>query len=175
MVARYFALIAAVAGYAAFAAPAGAAEYDVARGKYLVQFGGCTDCHTPGHFFGKPDMAKFLAGSDVGFSVPGLGVFAGSNLTPDNATGLGKWTPAQIATAITTGVRPDGRMLAPSMPWRGFAGLTKSDAMAIATYLKSLKPVSNKIAGPFGPSETPTGFVLTIMPAEAFAGLPKPK
>lgn len=175
MVLRRFALIAAFVGFAALSAPAMAADTDVARGKYLVQFGGCTDCHTPGHFFGKPDMTRFLAGSDVGFAVPGLGVFAGSNLTPDNATGLGKWSKDQIVAAITTGVRPDGRMLAPSMPWRGFAGLTKSDAMAIASYLKSLKPVGNKVAGPFGPTETPTGFVLTIMPAEAFAGLPKPK
>ena len=77
MITRHFALVLAMAGFAAFVAPASAADSDVARGKYLVQFGGCTDCHTVGHFFGKPDMAKFLAGSDVGFAVPGLGVFAG--------------------------------------------------------------------------------------------------
>src|SRR5262245_58279841 len=107
----------------------------IARGKYLVQFGGCTDCHTPGHFFGRPDMARFLAGSDLGLEVPGLGVFVAPNLTPDNETGLGNWTKEEIATAIQTGVRPDGRILAPIMPWRGYASLTKSDAAAIAEYL----------------------------------------
>jgi hypothetical protein len=44
---------------------------------------GCNDCHTPGYFFGKPDMARFLGGSEVGFEIPGLGVFHGPNLTPD--------------------------------------------------------------------------------------------
>src|SRR5262245_43043080 len=98
----------------------------VARGKYLVQLGGCTDCHTPGYRFGRPDMGRFLGGSDVGFEVPGLGIFVPPNLTPDNDTGLGTWTKDEIVTAIQTGVRPDGRMLVPVMPWRNYASLTKS-------------------------------------------------
>ena len=49
----------------------------ILRGKYLVTLGLCTDCHTPGYFFGKPDMARFLGGSEVGFEIPGLGVFTG--------------------------------------------------------------------------------------------------
>ena len=113
-----------------------AADNRVARGEYLVRFGGCNDCHTPGYFLGKPDPARFLAGSDVGFDLPGMGTFVGPNLTPDNETGLGNWSRDEIITAIQTGVRPDGRILAPIMPWRAFAGLTKSDAGAIADYLE---------------------------------------
>src|ERR1700754_95293 len=71
--------------------PAHAADPAVARGEYLVRVGGCTDCHTPGHFLGQPDMARFLGGSDVGFGIPGDGVFVGPNLTPDKETGLGTW------------------------------------------------------------------------------------
>ncbi len=149
------------------------AEDAVARGKYLVAVGGCSDCHTPGNFLGHPDMARFLGGSDVGFGTPG-GVFVGPNLTPDR-TGLGDWTAAQIVTAITTGTRPDGRILAPVMPWRDLSYLTSSDAQAIAAYLKSLPPVSNKVAGPFGPNEPPTVFVMTVLPGGVYAGLPKPK
>jgi hypothetical protein len=59
-----------------------AADQRVERGKYLVNIISCGDCHTPGVFLGKPDMTRYLAGSDVGFEVPGLGVFYGSNLTP---------------------------------------------------------------------------------------------
>ena len=88
-----------------------AADPQVERGKYLVTFGGCTDCHTPGHFLGHPDMARYLGGSHVGFGIPGLGVFVGSNLTPDKETGLGSWSAEQIVTAITTGKTPDGRIL----------------------------------------------------------------
>jgi hypothetical protein len=114
-------------------------------------------------------MTRILAGSDVGFGIPGAGVFVGPNLTPDNETGLGKLTEQQIATAITTGERPDGRLLAPAMPWRGLASLTKSDALAIAAYLRSLPPVSNKVPGPFGPNEHPDVFVMSLQPGSVYA------
>jgi mono/diheme cytochrome c family protein len=135
-----------------------------ARGKYLVNLGGCQDCHTPGHFLGKPDMTRALGGSEVGFEIAGLGTFHGPNLTPDKETGLGGWTDAQVMTALQTGVRPDGRMLAPIMPWRALAGLTKDDIAAIVAYLRSIPPVHNKVPGPFGPNEAPTAFVMKIVP-----------
>lgn len=152
-----------------------AADPQVARGQYLVQVAGCTDCHTPGHLLGSPDPAKYLAGSDVGFAIPGHGVFVGPNLTPDKETGLGTWSADQIATAITSGKRPDGRMLAPVMPWQGLSHLTGSDAMAIAAYLKNLPPISNKVPGPFGPTETPSVLVMSVQPGDAYAKLPQPK
>ena len=79
-----------------------------------------------------------------------------------------------IDAAFTTGERPDGRILVPSMPWRGYAHLTKSDAMAIAAFLKSLPPVSHKVPGPVAPGEPLTGFVLSVQPAEVYSGLPQP-
>jgi len=159
------------AGAAAYAVLSGveAQEAQVARGKYLVQLAGCTDCHTPGHLLGKPDMARFLGGSDVGFEVPGLGIFVGPNLTPDNTTGLGSWTADEMVTAIQTGVRPDGRMLAPVMPWRAYAGLRTSDAAAIVEYLRSLPPVSNKVPGPLGLDEKATVFRMKILPPDQAA------
>lgn len=146
-----------------------AQDAQIKRGKYLVTLGGCNDCHTPGYFFGKPDMARFLGGSEVGFEIPGLGVFHGPNLTPDRGTGIGKWSTAEIATAITQGRRPDGRILAPIMPWHAFASLTREDVRAIAAFLKSLPPVKNKVPGPFGASETPSSFVMKIMAPETAA------
>jgi mono/diheme cytochrome c family protein len=143
-----------------------AADRQVDRGKYLATLGSCTDCHTPGYFFGKPDQARHLGGSEVGFEIPGLGVFHGPNLTPDKETGLGSWTTAQIVAALQTGKRPDGRVLAPIMPWKAFANLTKADATAIAVYLKSLPAVKNKVPGPFGANEKPTSFVMKIVPPE---------
>jgi mono/diheme cytochrome c family protein len=146
----------------------------IARGEYLVTVGGCNDCHTPGYFFGKPDMERFLGGSDVGFEIPGLGVFAGRNITPDKETGIGSWTPEQIVTAIQSGIRPDGRVLAPIMPWHAFAQLTKDDAMAIAAFLQSVKPVNNKVPGPFKPGEKVSSFMFRILPpGETAAAAPK--
>jgi mono/diheme cytochrome c family protein len=146
----------------------------IERGKYLVTVGGCSDCHTPGTFLGHPDMSKYLGGSDVGFAIPGLGVFAGRNLTPDKETGLGNWTTEQIVKALTTGVRPDGRTLAPVMPYAALSHLTLADALAAAAYLKGLKPVANAVAGPFGPNDRSTIFVFDVLPADVYNGLPKP-
>jgi len=143
-----------------------AAQSQADRGKYLVTIAGCLDCHTPGYFFGKPDMARYLGGSEVGFEIPGLGVFHGPNLTPDPDTGLGKWSVAQIVTALKTGKRPDGRELAPIMPWRAFSNMTDADATAIATFLKSIPAVKNKVPGPFGPNDKPTEFVMKVVPGE---------
>ena len=157
-----------------FSTAAYAASPQVERGKYLVAISGCSDCHTPGNFLGHSDMTRFLGGSDVGFGIPGLGVFVGPNLTSDKETGLGKWTAHQIVTAITTGERPDGRMLVPSMPWRGFANLTKSDALAIAAYLQSLPPISNKVPGPFAPNEQPPVFVMSVEPGPVYAAHKNP-
>lgn len=164
---RLWTVIAAMALSCASAAPSVADDAAVARGKYLVTLGGCQDCHTPGHFLGKPDMTRMLGGSEVGFEIPGLGVFCGPNLTPDRETGLGGWTDAQIVTALRTGIRPDGRALAPIMPWRALAVLTNEDAAAVVAFLRSLPPVKNKVPGPFGPTETPTSFVMKIVPPGA--------
>jgi mono/diheme cytochrome c family protein len=139
-----------------------------------VTLGGCTDCHTPGYFLGKPDMNRYLGGSEVGFEIPSLGIFYGPNLTPDKETGLGNWTDAQIATAIRQGKRPDGRELAPVMPWHAFAALTDPDTQAIIAYLRSIKPVSNKVPGPFGPTEKPSSFVMQVVPPDNFKATPPP-
>ena len=144
-------------------AAANADDAQIDRGKYLTVVAGCTDCHTPGHFLGKPDLQHYLGGSDVGLEIPGLGVFYGPNLTPDAETGLGKWSAAEIVTAMQTGVRPDGRQLAPAMPWRAYANIKADDALAIVAYLKSLPAVNNKVPGPFGPTDKPTSFVMKVV------------
>lgn len=142
--------------FAAMATASAAADEAVLkRGEYLVTIMSCTDCHTPGNFGPSPDMEHKLGGASVGFFLPGLGYFYGPNLTPDDETGLGKWSEQEIVTALREGVRPDGRVLAPIMPWTAFASLTDEDASAIAAYLKSLPAYSNKVPGPVGPGEQP--------------------
>jgi len=143
------------------------AQDKVKRGEYLVKIISCGDCHTQGALLGKPDMAKYMGGSEVGFFLPDLGYFYGSNLTPDKETGLGNWSEDEIVTALRTGMRPDGRKLAPIMPWMSFATLTDDDADAIAAYLKSLAPIAYKAPGPFGATETPTAPYQTVVAPKA--------
>ena len=117
------------------------ADDKLARGKYLAAIMDCTGCHTRGALVGQPEQAFALAGSTIGFEIPGLGFFYPPNLTPDVETGLGKWTEAQIVTAIRTGARPDGRQLVPIMPYMSYAAMSDEDAQALAAYLKSLAPI----------------------------------
>ncbi|HEY1454372.1 MAG TPA: c-type cytochrome [Roseiarcus sp.] len=149
-------------------------EGQVARGKYLVTLGGCNDCHTPGAFLGKPDFSRALSGSEVGFAIPGLGVFVGPNLTPDKETGLGNWTDDQVIAAFAAGVTPDGRRLAPIMPWEALSNLSSDDAHAIVAYMRSLPPVKNAVPGPFGPKEIPSTLVFVIVPGDVYAKMPMP-
>jgi mono/diheme cytochrome c family protein len=142
--------------------PRARAESPVERGKYLAVLAGCNDCHTPGFFLGAPDTAKYLGGSDVGFEIPGLGVFPGRNITPDKETGIGNWTDNQIATALTTGTRPDGRQLAPIMPYASFTDMTKEDLAAMIAFLRSIPAVKNNVAGPFKPGENVSIFTFRI-------------
>ncbi len=155
--------IAFVAGSVLVSSPSAYAQTQTQRGEYLVTIMDCTGCHTPGTFLGKPDMQRPLAGSEVGFQVPGLGIFYPPNLTPDPETGLGKWSEADIIKAVRTGVRPDGRQLVPVMPYHSYGKLIDADAKAVAIYLKSLKPVQNRVPGPIGPNEKPTAAYLSVV------------
>ncbi|MGH6989284.1 MAG: hypothetical protein ACREE3_05265, partial [Stellaceae bacterium] len=99
-IAKFVAWAAIPAALSLAISSAQASQRQIERGKYLVTIMGCSDCHTAGSLEGKPDMAHFLGGGDIGWDVPGLGVFVAPNLTPDK-TGLGNWTKKQIVTAIT--------------------------------------------------------------------------
>ena len=170
---RRYAFATALASAAAALAvlPVRADDAQIARGKYLVIVAGCSDCHTPGALLGAPDMKRYLGGSDVGFAIPGLGVSVGENLTPDKETGLGDWTSEQVIAAIRTGKTPEGRDLSPVMPFAAFSHLADADAEAIAAFLKSLPPVSNKVKN-FGPKEAVTVSVSAILPPAVYNALP---
>lgn len=125
----------------------------IERGKVLATAMDCTGCHTGGN----ADRTRLLAGDLNGIDVPGFGRLYPPNLTPDEATGIGAWTKAEIVTAIRMGVRPDGRPLAPVAGWHGNDALTDADSRAIATYLKSLWPVRRMVPRPVaaGPQPRP--------------------
>lgn len=133
------------------------------RGEYLATIMDCSGCHTPGTLLGKPDLGRALGGSEVGFQIPGLGTFYPPNLTPDRETGLGRWSESDITDAIRKGERPDGRMLAPIMPYQNYGRLTDGDAAALVAYLRSLRPVRNAVPAPVGPSEKPASPFMTVV------------
>lgn len=130
-------------------APAQAKDKIVKRGAYLAQIMDCGGCHTGRSNAGIPNPAEYLAGSRLGFEIPGLGIFWPPNLTPD-PTGLAAWTDAQIVKAIRKGIRPDGRQLAPIMPYETYANLTDEDVGALVAFLRTIKPVAHEAPAPVG-------------------------
>ena len=79
------------------ASAASATETQVERGKYLVTISGCGSCHTPGALLGKPDLKRNLAGSEVGFGIPGVGVFVGGNLRPTRKRASAAGRPSRLS------------------------------------------------------------------------------
>ena len=121
----------------------------VARGGYLVnQVAACGGCHTPhlnGSFVeGERTDAYLAGGMRIEDDAVGIHV-AIPNITPDTQTGIGGWTDDQILRAIRDGVRADGELLMPPMPFGSFARMSDADARAVVAYLRAIPPVKNAV------------------------------
>ncbi len=129
-------LILAIAGGVPALAQAAGNQSDIAAGKYLAAAGDCAACHT------APGGAPFAGG--VVINTP-FGKLLGSNITPDQATGIGNWSDDQFVAAVKYGVGHNGARLYPGMPYIYFNKVPAADLVKIHIYLESLPPVSNRI------------------------------
>ncbi len=108
----------------------------------------CSDCHTPrslqtGEFF----YDSLLAGSSFQFGEEDrspVRAYA-PNITPDNATGIGKWTEEQFLTMLRTGVGPDGKVRSKHMPYAYYGLWDTLELKAVYAYIRSLQPVQRTI------------------------------
>ena len=132
----------------------------VTRGEYLVELLGCVSCHTDGALIGQPDMSRALAGSRIGiaytspFENPNPGIVFPPNITPDDETGIGRWSDQQIADAVRAGLgRHAGRRIM-VMPWQAYARISEEDAWSIVGYLKSLEPVRHRVPNDVSPGSS---------------------
>lgn len=116
------------------AAPAGVEQ--IRRGEYLARAGNCAACHT--NRGGTP----FAGGK--GIDTPFGTLFAG-NLTPDPATGLGRWSADDFWRALHNGRGRDGRLLYPAFPYTNYTKIGRGDADAIFAYLQSLPAASQAV------------------------------
>lgn len=141
-----FRRIAGVAMLGGLLAGAGAQAEEslLERGTYLMQsIVACGNCHTPKGPKGEiPGME--LAGWAEIESNPAFTASA-PNITPDEETGIGGWTDAEIAAAIREGRRPDGTIIGPPMPIALYRGLSDRDVDAIVAYMRQVKPVRNEV------------------------------
>jgi mono/diheme cytochrome c family protein len=111
----------------------------VAYGQYVASLGHCMLCHTP-EAKGRNDLSKVGAGG-VDFKLKD-NVVLSANLTPANPGGIPSWSDAEIKTAVTQGIRPDGSKLAPIMAFAWYKNTSSEDLDALVAYLRTLKPAT---------------------------------
>ncbi|MDQ6768549.1 MAG: cytochrome c [Gemmatimonadota bacterium] len=147
----------------------------ILHGRALVVSHACGDCHGGGS---NPAALGWLDGVrspvlDQQFFQIGPFTTRAKNLTPDNATGTGRFTERQIFNALRYGLRPEEtadveitstvpgqgnfplhpHYLAIPMPWPSWRHMPDQDLWAIAAYLKSLKPSNHKVQDSDGPPD----------------------
>jgi len=184
-VAAAVAAVVVVSGYVAPHQPAVGKPTmaQIARGRELIIRADCGGCHGGG---ADPSAKGWLAGTmgpQQEFLIGPCAWEPGAkpcfhtrprNLTPDNATGLGRFTERQIFNALRFGLRPgetpdvvitsttpgqgnfpaNPRFLAPPMPWPAWRHMPDADLWAITAYLKyAVKPVANRVQDSEGPPD----------------------
>lgn len=150
-------------------------EYNVERGKRLVELGGCTQCHTPkikttlGY---KPDKDRFLSGYPADKPLPDLpyaeiiageteksfyttdatiwvgrwGVSFAPNLTPDVETGIGDMSEEDFIEIFRNKEHfSQENPLITPMPVNVYSKLTFFELRSIYIYLQTLEPISNEV------------------------------
>ena len=125
-------------------------EDKVAYGRYMTKAALCSDCHTPIDDRGTPlpgmDFAGGMEFYETGYRV------RSANITPDASTGIGSWTETQFidkfkgfetptSATLTEPEKPQNTV----MPITAYAGMTREDLSAIYAYLRTLKPVTNRV------------------------------
>ena len=129
---------------------------NAAWGKYVgSHLAGCVECHSPRNLAdGSFYMDSLAAGSTIEYGADEdapLSAFA-RNLTPDVETGIGSWTESQFLAAVTSGMRPDGTVLTPHMPYASYKACSEEDLRAIYLYLRTL-PAIRRTTPPVRASE----------------------
>jgi mono/diheme cytochrome c family protein len=128
------AVLAVALGYQTSSAQAGKQSaapnaQQIERGRYVVEIGGCNDCHTAGYANagGKAAESDRLKGDTLGYRGPW-----GTTYPTNLRLSLGKMTEdgwVKYAKSLMT---------RPPMPWFNVQAMTDADLRALYQYVKSL-------------------------------------
>ncbi len=109
----------------------------IKRGEYLAKMGDCIACHTNV----KDNKAPFAGTLPI--DTP-FGTFYSPNITPDEETGIGKWTEEDFIRALRDGRDPNGRNYFPVFPYVYFSRISDDDMRAMYKYFMSIPPVKQE-------------------------------
>jgi len=125
---------------------AAAPNATIERGRYVVEIGGCNDCHTAGYAEagGKAAEADRLKGDTLGYR----GAW-GTTYPTNLRLNIGKMTEdAWVKYAKTLMTRPP-------MPWFNIRAMTEADQRALYQYVKSLGSGGTASPAFLAPDKTP--------------------
>jgi mono/diheme cytochrome c family protein len=108
---------------------------DVNRGAYVARLSGCIACQT------DPKNAGAVLAGGAAIETE-FGRFYAPNITPHPQDGIGAWTLAEFARALTAGVRPDGRHYFPSFPYAFYTRLSDQDVVDLWAAVRSVPPIA---------------------------------
>jgi mono/diheme cytochrome c family protein len=109
------------------------ATEQIERGAVLAAVGDCAVCHTA-------DGGRAYAGGR-GVPTP-FGTVYATNITPDPATGIGRWSKEAFQRAMRDGIDRAGRHLYPVLPYPHFTRASDQDIGAMYAFLMTRAPVS---------------------------------
>jgi len=128
----------------------------IERGRLVAAAGDCVACHTSDGGIENAGGRRF----DTPF-----GTLYSTNLTPDEATGIGQWSYAAFERAMRHGVGREGHNLYPAFPYTAFAKTSDADMQALYAYLMAQPAVAaevpeNALKFPFNRRELLAGWNL---------------
>ncbi len=116
----------------------------IEKGKHLVLVTkGCAHCHGTVNnidsVLQKGEEPSLAGGKEI--ETP-FGTFFLPNITPDAKTGIGRMTDGELARMFRYGVKSNGEAVLPFMQGMD---MNDEELTAVISYLRSLKPVENKV------------------------------
>jgi mono/diheme cytochrome c family protein len=121
-------------------------DAQVKRGKYLVQIGGCNDCHTAGYApgGGKVPEKDWLLGDALGWNGPWGTTYATNLRLYMQDLSEDQW----VKKAKSLNARPP-------MPWFNVRDMTTADLRAMYRYIRRLGPAGKPAPAYLPPDKTP--------------------
>jgi mono/diheme cytochrome c family protein len=129
-------------------APAGSATpSELARGRILVVYGSCNDCHTPGWLEsdGKTPVSRWMTGNTIGFLGPWGTVYPTNVRLRFQQISEEQW----LFMIKTRGGHPP-------MKWTDLRALSLPDQRAIYRFIRSLGPAGQPAPATVPPGVQPT-------------------